>query len=148
MILYRVCSAKYADLDGEGSRLYGGRWNSPGIAIVYTASTLALAILETRVHLRRMPVDYVKLSIEIPDAVFNPQVVTAGSLGPRWTLDTALTRRLGDVHFANTPMVPLKVPSVVVDAEWNILFSRNYAASHAMILENTPLSFDSRLWSV
>lgn len=71
MRVYRVCSSAHSDLDGEGARLYGGRWNSPGLAgglaVVYTASSLALAILETRVHLRRLPVDYVKLTIEIAE---------------------------------------------------------------------------------
>jgi RES domain-containing protein len=37
---------------GEGSRLYGGRWNSKGIAIVYAAATRSLAILEIFVHIR------------------------------------------------------------------------------------------------
>ena len=30
---------------GEGARLYGGRWNSPGIRLVYTAGSRSLAIL-------------------------------------------------------------------------------------------------------
>lgn len=148
MLVYRVCNGAYPNLDGEGARLYGGRWNSPGLAIVYTASSLSLAILETRVHLRRIPVNYVKLTIEIPDSVFHPEVITDSTLDPGWRLDTALTRRIGDSHFGNTPSVPLKVPSVVVDTEWNILFSREYAAAHASIIEKKPIDLDPRLWSV
>ena len=148
MRVYRVCSPAYAGLDGEGARLYGGRWNSPGLAVVYTASSLALAILETRVHLRRVPVDYVRLTIEIPDTVFHPHEVIAGSLDPKWRLDTVLTRRIGDTHFSSAPLVPMKVPSVVVDTEWNIVFSRDYAASHATIVDQEPIVMDARLWSV
>ena len=37
---------------GEGSRLYGGRWNSKGIAVVYVAATRSLAMLEILVHMR------------------------------------------------------------------------------------------------
>ena len=147
MRVYRVCSAAYSDLDAEGARLYGGRWNNPGLAVVYTASSLALAILETRVHLRRIPVDYVRLTIEIPDTVFHPHEVIAGSLDPRWRLDTALTRRVGDTHFSSAPLVPLKVPSVVVDTDWNILFSREYATAHALIVDKEPIVMDERLWS-
>jgi len=70
-----------------------------------------------------MPVDDVRLTIEIPDTLVKPHEVSVGSLGPGWRMDTALTRGVGDTHFANTPLVPLKVPSVVVDTEWNLLFS-------------------------
>jgi RES domain-containing protein len=39
--------------DGEGARLEGGRWNSPGTPIVYTSDSAALAALEMLVHLGR-----------------------------------------------------------------------------------------------
>lgn len=32
--------------DDEGTRLYGGLWNSPGVKIAYTSENLALAALE------------------------------------------------------------------------------------------------------
>ena len=37
--------------DGEGARKSGGRWNSPGIAVVYSSGTLSLALVEVLVHL-------------------------------------------------------------------------------------------------
>ncbi|MBU2431943.1 MAG: RES domain-containing protein, partial [Proteobacteria bacterium] len=38
IISYRVVKEKYLDFvfDGEGARLYGGRWNSKGVPVVYT----------------------------------------------------------------------------------------------------------------
>jgi RES domain-containing protein len=39
--------------DGEAARNAGGRCNSPGSAVVYTASSLPLAALEVLVHLPR-----------------------------------------------------------------------------------------------
>lgn len=74
--------------------------------------------------------------------------MSAGALDTGWRLDTALTRRIGDAHFSGTPSVPLKVASVVVDTEWNVLFSRDYAAAHALIVDKAPIFMDSRLWSV
>jgi RES domain-containing protein len=47
----RVCRSKYAELDGEGARRVGGRWNSPGVAAVYMASSLSLAVLEVLANL-------------------------------------------------------------------------------------------------
>ena len=61
--------APFADLSGEGARLYGGRWNSSGRAMVYAASDAALAVLEVRVHLDLppdlIPDDYVLLKLDL-----------------------------------------------------------------------------------
>src|SRR5437667_12862498 len=97
---------------------YGGRWNSPGIAVVYTASSLSLAILETRVHLTRLPVDYVKLEIEIPDTAFHPHEVTAASLVPGWRTQPAYTSSVGDALLRANHRTPIKVPSLVLDTKW------------------------------
>jgi RES domain-containing protein len=48
--VYRVCRARYARLDGEGAKLVGGRWNSPGRTVVYMAESMALAVLENLVR--------------------------------------------------------------------------------------------------
>ena len=41
----RLVLSKYAEsaFDGQGARLFGGRWNSKGTPMVYAASSLALA---------------------------------------------------------------------------------------------------------
>jgi hypothetical protein len=54
---YRIVKRKFLStaFSGEGARLYGGRWNSPGVAVVYTSSALSLAILEWRCHLSQWP---------------------------------------------------------------------------------------------
>nr|MBP8283232.1 RES domain-containing protein [Chromatiaceae bacterium] len=53
MRCFRLVDEDYleAAFSGEGARLYGGRWNSPGVAVVYTAQSLSLAQLELLVHL-------------------------------------------------------------------------------------------------
>jgi RES domain-containing protein len=54
---YRILKRNCVDaaFSGEGARLYGGRWNSPGVAVVYTSSVISLAILEWRCHLTQRP---------------------------------------------------------------------------------------------
>lgn len=69
MRVVRLCTRKHAGLDGEGARLLGGRWNSPGRAAVYTASCGALAALEYMVHLTRLPANMLLLRIEVPDTL-------------------------------------------------------------------------------
>lgn len=53
---YRSATPNYAKetdlLTGEGSRLYGGRWNPPGIAAVYASFTPETAMQETLAHFR------------------------------------------------------------------------------------------------
>ena len=54
-LFYRIVQEHWAAkaLDGEGARLYGGRWNLPGVAAVYLAESCALAALEVLVHAPR-----------------------------------------------------------------------------------------------
>ena len=56
--LYPVCRARHARSDGEGARLAGGRWNSPGRAVVYMAESVALAVLENLVHMSAQDFHY------------------------------------------------------------------------------------------
>jgi RES domain-containing protein len=37
---------------GEGARRFGGRWNSKGVPLIYTSSSISLASLEMLVHLQ------------------------------------------------------------------------------------------------
>jgi len=69
--VFRVCRARYARLDGLGARLAGGRWNSPGYAVVYMAESIALAVLENLVHVSRQdfPKGYVCVTATIPDGM-------------------------------------------------------------------------------
>ena len=66
--VWRICRRPFADLSGEGARLYGGRWNAPGRPLIYAAETAALAVLEVRVHLDldwdMLPDDYVLVAID------------------------------------------------------------------------------------
>lgn len=68
MILYRLASRRYAAANnGEGARLYGGRWNHPGTAAIYTSGTRSLAALEIIVHNGAIPSDYRVVVADVPD---------------------------------------------------------------------------------
>src|SRR5829696_8229701 len=70
MIVYRLSKGKYhLDLSGKGAELYAGRWNSKGIAMLYTSQSRALAFAEVAIHLPIGIVakDYFLISINIPD---------------------------------------------------------------------------------
>ena len=140
MQVWRICRRPFADLSGEGARLYGGRWNSPGRPVVYTAETAALAVLEVRVHLDLdwdlLPEDYVLVTIEVPAG--KPEQLA--ELPP----DTVAA---GDAWLASRRSALLKVPSVIVPESANILIDPTHPDAAAITIASTrPFAFDARLW--
>ncbi len=141
MQAWRVCRAAFADLSGAGARLHGGRWNSPGRALLYTAENPALAILEVRVHLdlepELVPDDYVLIELAIPDAV------------PLTLLNEPPddTRRWGDEWLARAETAIAKVPSFIAPRSFNILINPAHRdAAAIMTVETRKFAFDMRLW--
>jgi RES domain-containing protein len=56
MRFYRIADSRHAPESGEGARLHGGRWNSPGRAVIYACETQTGSMLEKLVHTNgRMP---------------------------------------------------------------------------------------------
>ena len=56
-------------MSGEGARLYGGRWNKAGDALLYFSQNLSLCLLEIIVHVdyAELPLDYSFIEAEIPE---------------------------------------------------------------------------------
>ena len=109
-------------LSGEGARLYGGRWNSPGLAAVYLADSLALAGLELLVHLGNAAVlqTYRKMPVYIPEELV--MHIKPTELPPQWeTGSRAFTRTIGDRWLARRQSAVLQTPSAVVAGESNFI---------------------------
>src|SRR5215831_9176812 len=100
MHFWRICRRRYAASakTGEGARLYGGRWNSRGVRIVYASSSLALAAVETFVNIDPgyRPRDLVSIEGMIPDSIHIARL-DPKRLPARWreSRDEAL-QRFGD----------------------------------------------------
>ena len=139
MLAWRLCRRPHADLSGEGARIFGGRWNSPGRPVIYLAEHPALAALEVRVHLdlpfELLPDDYVLLSVGVPE----------GSL--REVTDATDTVRTGNAWLAEGLSCALRVPSVLVPHAFNILLNPHHpAAAEARVASVESFRFDPRLW--
>ena len=70
--IFRIAKTEYInDLSGEGARLFGGRWNKAGDAMVYFSENFSLCLLEIIVHVdyAKLPLDYSFIEVEIPDSV-------------------------------------------------------------------------------
>ena len=142
MRLWRLTRAAYADLNGEGARRYGGRWNSPGWAVVYAAAEAALAVLEVRVHLDLpldlLPDDDVLLTIETGDP--RPEE------GPALS-DPIECRAYGDRWLTEQRSALLVVPSVIVPESRDVLMNPAHPDALGIhIVHSRPWTFDPRLF--
>lgn len=129
--------------------MYGGRWNSPGMALVYASERLSLAILEILVHADPdlLPDDYVEVELEIPDTV-SRQELRADDLVADWRTDVDWTRARGDAWIRSAASALLIVPSVLAPSEHNLLINPDHpdaAAVRRVVVR--PFRFDERLFS-
>lgn len=132
VVLWRIAKHttlyKATDLTGGGAKLTGGRWNSKGIPVVYASTTIALATLETMVHLGgHLEVRNAFLvRIDVPAVVWVArEYISAADLDPTWiaTPPGSTSIEFGDrwLQTANAPL--LMVPSAIIPEECNILIS-------------------------
>lgn len=148
--LWRLVRPAWAPgLDGEGARLAGGRWNSPGRAVVYCGSSLALCVLETFVHLppAMRSVDALPAMIAVRIMPPSPeQVVRAEDLGAVDPEDAAACRALGDAWIADGAALALSVPSVIVPQERNVVLNVAHPAmAGVVVVSQEAFRLDRRL---
>lgn len=150
MQAFRIVKKRHAltAFSGDGARTYGGRWNFPGIPMVYAAQTRALAALESLAHFggaeRRMA--FVTFEIEIPDRLAKRLDDT--QLPRDWRSDEpgASTQALGSEWQRGAGSAALIVPSVLVPQEYNVLLNPEHPdIDKIMVAYPEPFTFDARL---
>lgn len=149
-LAYRIVKARNARtaFSGEGARVAGGRWNLPGDRVVYASSSLALAAMETFVHLGEdgLHVRFVSFPIGIPDTA----TVRRCLHPPRgWRAEPPReeSMRYGSAWLRSARSAVLEVPSAVVPSEWNFLFNPDHPDfAKLRIGRPQPFSFDPRMW--
>lgn len=142
---------KSTAFDGEGARLYGGRWTSVGRRAVYTSSSVALATLEILVHLglanRSVVVNsYVFYRVDIPERLVVE--VDPDDLPSNWAAPIAPAELsvIGDAWLDARAKPVLRVPSAVVFSEPNLILNPEHPQfSRLSIGPEQPYAFDSRL---
>lgn len=148
---WRLVKPKWAAsaFDGEGARIAGGRWNTPGTALVYTSASLALAEIEVLVNLTtsRLIGSYVAFRVSFDASMV--ETVPPASLPANWRRDPAPlpAKALGDRWARARQSLVLRVPSAVVPAEWNYLINPGHPDAESLVIEGPfdPL-LDPRLW--
>ena len=133
---------------GEGARVYGGRWNSQGTAVIYVSEHESLAALELLVHLTPLPADdrYRSFRIEWEDKL--TEYFPVKNLRANWNAEppTVQTMQIGDDWVHAGKSVALAVPSVLSTSEMNFLLNPKHPDFKKIkISQPVEFRFDSRL---
>jgi RES domain-containing protein len=147
---WRIVKARHAAsaFDGEGARVEGGRWNSPGTSVVYTAQSTALAVLEMLVHLGRGSIlpAYVVIPCTFDDALVSRLDRTR--LPKNWRSYPAPPelQLIGDEWVSRGASAVLDVPSAVIEADSNYLLNPHHPDFKAVrVMAPQGFEFDLRL---
>jgi len=125
---WRIVKAQHKNsaFDGEGALTAGGRWNKIGIPMIYTADSLALAALETIVHLPKQEL-LKKIFFRIPVSFDTGFVIPLNptDLPEDWDSfpPPQSTQNIGSQWALKKKSVVLKVPSTVIKEEFNYLIN-------------------------
>lgn len=148
MLVYRIASPKYIDdLSGVGAKLYGGRWNDKRTALVYFAGSRAMAVMELLVHLRPENLDgeYVLAVFEVPDDKF--KTVEVRDLPLDWKVEPATgdLKKIGNEFVAENGFLLMKVPSVLVEEEFNVVMNPIHIdVNKVKLISKRTFKFDLR----
>jgi RES domain-containing protein len=153
--VYRILKEPYwhDPLSVVGARIAGGRWNPPGVGILYTATSPELALLETLVHFPKVMYDQLPrlrvFTLMIPDHEI--RWIDPDFLPDEWAEPTALPLTQSVFkEWLDTPVdLGLGVPSAVVDISYNILLHPRHILYAAVeVVASDDLLLDRRLWHI
>ena len=149
MIIYHTATGLYKnDLTGTGAKLFGGRWNSTGLPVLYATENISLAILEilVRADMQTIPLSYHLIKIDIPASVPS-QYITTDKLKITWKDDLDYTQWMGDEFIKSNKSLLLKVPSAIVEEENNYIVNPEHSDfKKVKIVAVKKLMFDKRLF--
>jgi len=151
MELYRITQESYSnDLSGNGSRIFGGRWNSEGQYALYTSASRSLALLETIAHI---PVKlfrnkkYILVTVFLPDKA-PLKFIEEKDLPNNWdALDIQhVTQKVGDNFLEEQKALLLRVPSVLMPEEFNYIINPLHPSmKQVKVIYQREIRFNDRL---
>ena len=149
MIIYRLAVDAYKeDLSGTGAKLFGGRWNTPGLPAIYSTENISLAVLEILVNTDKslVPPSYFLIKLQVPETLAFKSIMQSG-LKDKWYKDVEYSRYIGSNFLTSGKEAILKIPSAVVKDEFNFLLNPAHADFKKIrIKETVPFELDIRLF--
>lgn len=146
--IWRIVKTKHADtaFDGEGARLFGGRWNQPGSALVYCSETLSLAAMEIFVHIDRWELAFklVAIAVDIPETI---KITHYTQKQIDKQLKNKAAQDVGTDWVNKADSVALCLPSALVSHENNYLINPNHPDFKKLTIHKPEtFEFDQRMW--
>ena len=135
MILFRVATETRSypakDLSGEGAAHEPGRWNKKGEAMLYTATSVALATLETAAHVNPvgLPLNKFLVQIIVPRKAWTRrEFLDIDAIGPTWKAIPAgaTSEHAGSEWLGSRRSALLLVPSVIAPEEHCVLVNPSH----------------------
>ncbi len=151
MKVFRIAKTQNTnDLSGMGARIYGGRWNHKGTGIIYTSESISLATVEYLVHVpfSIAPTNLSLTTLQIPDQITPIEIMT-DDLPDNWRKYPApsILAESGTNWVRSSESLLLRVPSVVVQHEFNILINPLHPdMKYVTILQVESYKADKRLF--
>ncbi len=146
---WRIVKQKYQAnaFSGEGAKEYGGRWNSPGNPVVYTAESQSLAALEMLVHLESADVlsAYVVFQVAFDSSLISD---VSKTLPKQWDAEPCPRKvcLLGEEWLRSNQSAVLRVPSALIHSESNYLLNpRHERFSKIKVAKPAPFRIHPRL---
>jgi RES domain-containing protein len=149
MRLYRLTHRRDPTdaFSGEGARRVAGRWHPAGVRVVYTSSSVALAVVENLMHLEteNLAVFTFIHAVDVPDTLIErPPLAT---LPADWNQPTRSeqARACGQQWAGSRRSLGLALPSVAVPQEFDVLLNPEHPAFADLVLgDPSPFTFDRR----
>lgn len=150
MKLYRIAKKKFInDVSGEGARLYGGRWNKVGDAMLYSSEHLSLCVLEVLVHMdyQYFTDEYYFIEAEISEKdIFFLKDIEKVTTNWRNNPPLSQTQDYGSYWLEKSGQLAIAVPSAVLPFEYNILVNpRHPKFTGIKFSKEKRLSLDARM---
>jgi RES domain-containing protein len=142
---WRIIKQRYRRdaFTGKGAETYGGRWNSPGHAVIYTAGTFSGALLEILAHSdRRLLPRYLIYGLLIPDDIIS--AVGINDLPRNWRTAPAPTglQEIGDRWVEDNAFAVLEVPNAIAPMECNYLINPQHKQYESITIGD-PIKYTS-----
>jgi RES domain-containing protein len=147
MLVYRISLAKYASSLKASGR--AARWNPNEVEMIYTAGSRSLACLENVVHRNQIGLNmaFKVMTIDIPDDLLILSILRK-DLSEHWSdfQNIPLTQQLGLEWITLVKSPVCKVPSCIIDGEYNFLLNPNHPKfKFISLVKSEPFVFDKRI---
>ena len=141
------------DMAGKGAEITGGRWNRVGTPVIYAATNISLATLETLVHFNTtdLPLNRILVRLEVPDDLWAARtVLTQHTAKVGWNVFPAgkVSLDAGDAWLNGAASALMEVPSAIVPEESIVLVNPRHSSTSRINAVRTRLFlYDARLFS-